>query len=66
MQGTVKKILAEKKIGFISQEGEEKDAFFSAEKLDGIKFEDLKEGDSVTFEVEEGEKGPSAINVKKA
>ena len=63
MQGTVKKILADKKIGFISQEGEEKDAFFSAEKLDGIKFEDLKEGDKVTFEVADGPKGPNATKV---
>lgn len=66
MQGTIKKLLAEKKCGFISQEGAEKDAFFNEENLDGIKYEDLKEGDTVTFEVKEGEKGPSAINVKKA
>lgn len=65
MQGTVKKILVEKKCGFISQEGVEKDVFFSSSKLDGINFEDLKEGDTVTFEVEEGDKGPSAISVKK-
>lgn len=66
MQGTIKKLLGEKKCGFISQEGEEKDVFFSDTKLDGVKYEDLKEGDTVTFEVEEGEKGPAAINVKKA
>jgi len=65
MQGTIKKIVAEKKFGFISQEGVEKDVFFSETKLEGIAFADLKEGDTVTFEVEEGEKGPSAINVKK-
>lgn len=66
MQGIVKKILAEKKCGFISQEGVEKDVFFSSGKLDGINFEDLKEGDAVSFEVEEGDKGPSAVSVKKA
>lgn len=66
MQGTVKKILADKNIGFISQEGEEKDAFFSADKLDGIKLDDLKEGDAVTFDTEEGDRGPVAINIKKA
>jgi len=65
MQGTIKKLVAEKKFGFISQEGVEKDVFFSEAKLDGIAYADLKEGDTVTFEVEEGEKGPSAINVKK-
>lgn len=66
MQGTIKKIIADKKIGFISQKDVEKDTFFSSEKLDGVKFEDLKEGDSVTFEVEEGDKGPVATKVKKA
>ncbi|MBN1778751.1 MAG: cold shock domain-containing protein [Candidatus Buchananbacteria bacterium] len=65
MQGTIKKLVAEKKFGFISQEGVEKDVFFSEAKLDGVAYADLKEGDTVTFEVEEGEKGPSAINVKK-
>ncbi|MDD2807862.1 MAG: cold shock domain-containing protein [Patescibacteria group bacterium] len=65
MQGTIKKLVAEKKCGFISQEGVEKDVFFSEGKLDGIKFEDLKEGDIVTFEVEEGDKGPAAVGVKK-
>lgn len=65
MQGTIKKLLGEKKCGFINQEGNEKDVFFSDVKLDGIEYKDLKEGDAVTFEVEEGEKGPVAINVKK-
>ena len=66
MQGIIKKLLGEKKCGFISQEGVEKDVFFSAEKLDGIEYEDLKEGDSVTFETEEGDRGPVGINIKKA
>ncbi|MDX9893450.1 MAG: cold shock domain-containing protein [Patescibacteria group bacterium] len=65
MQGTIKKLLGEKKCGFISQEGVEKDVFFSDAKLDGVKYEDLKEGDTVTFDVEEGEKGPAAVKVKK-
>lgn len=66
MQGQIKKLVTEKKLGFISQEGAEKDIFFSSEKLEGIKFEDLKEGDAVTFETEEGDKGPRAIKVKKS
>ncbi|OGY50632.1 MAG: cold-shock protein [Candidatus Buchananbacteria bacterium RIFCSPLOWO2_01_FULL_56_15] len=66
MQGIIKKILADKKCGFISQEGVEKDVFFSGAKLDGISFEDLKEGDAVTFEVEAGDRGPAAVGVKKA
>jgi len=66
MQGIIKKIVVDKKFGFISREGEDKDVFFNSEKLDGGQFEDFKEGDNVTFEVEEGDKGPAAINVKKA
>lgn len=64
MQGTIKKIVTGKNFGFISHEGE-KDLFFHANNLDGISFEELREGDSVTFEVEQGDKGPAAINVKK-
>ena len=67
MQGTIKKIVADKNFGFISQEGVEKDVFFHKDKLvEGLSFEDLKDGDAVTFEVEQTEKGPSAINVAKA
>jgi cold shock protein len=66
MQGTVKKIIAEKNFGFISREGEEKDLFFHANNLDGVTMDELNEGDSVTFEVEQGDKGPAAVNVKKA
>ena len=66
MQGTVKKMVVDRNFGFISQEGSEKDLFFHANSLDGISFDELREGDNVTFEVEQGDKGPSAINVKKA
>ena len=65
MQGTIKKIVTDKGFGFISQEGVEKDVFFHREKLNGVTFEDLKEGDTVSFEIEQGEKGPSAVDVKK-
>lgn len=65
MQGTIKK-LTDKNFGFIGREGEEKDLFFHANSLDGVSFDELREGDAVTFEVEQGDKGPSAVNVKKA
>ena len=66
MQGTIKKIVTDKNFGFISQEGGEKDVFFHKDKLEGVSFEELKEGDNVTFEVEDTPKGPAAVNVKKA
>lgn len=52
--------------GFISQDGEEKDLFFHASELQDIDFNDLQEGDDVTFEVAEGPKGPNAVNVARA
>ncbi|PLX25227.1 cold-shock protein [Candidatus Parcubacteria bacterium] len=66
MQGIVKKVLTDKKIGFITQKENQEDIFFSSEKLDNIKLEELKEGDPVTFEIEESYKGLVAIKVKKA
>lgn len=64
MQGTIKK-LTDKNFGFIAQEGAD-DLFFHANNLDGISFDQLREGDAVTFEVEKTEKGNAAVNVKKA
>lgn len=65
MTGTIK-TLTEKGFGFIAREGEEKDLFFHANDLSGgITFNDLKVGDAVTFDVEEGPKGPAAKNVAK-
>jgi CspA family cold shock protein len=65
MNGTIKKIVFEKKFGFIKYDGE-KDLFFHANNLDGVSFDELNEGDEVTFEVEQADKGPAAVNVKKA
>ena len=55
--------LMDKFYGFISRDGEEKDLFFHGAELKGIEFDDLREGDLVTFEVVDGEKGPKAINI---
>ncbi|MCB9812369.1 cold shock domain-containing protein [Candidatus Nomurabacteria bacterium] len=52
--------------GFIKPEEGEKDVFFHASSVVDITFDDLKEGDTVTFDVEEGPKGPAAANVTKA
>ena len=68
MTGTIKTILGDKKFGFITVEGREKDLFFHKEKVaESVVFEDLKEGDNVSFDLDEtGPKGPAAINVKPA
>ncbi|OGE75770.1 MAG: cold-shock protein [Candidatus Doudnabacteria bacterium RIFCSPHIGHO2_02_FULL_48_21] len=65
MNGVVKK-KTDKGFGFITVEGQEKDLFFHSNSLVGISFNEIQEGDSVTFEVEQSAKGPNATNVQKA
>jgi cold shock protein len=65
MTGTIK-TLTEKGFGFIAREGEAKDLFFHSNDLNGVTFDELKVGDVVSFEIEEGEKGKSAKNVTRA
>jgi len=63
--GTIK-TLTDRGYGFISREGEAKDLFFHSKDLNGVMFDELKAGDTVNFEVAQGEKGPSAVNVTRA
>lgn len=65
MQGTIK-TLTGKGFGFIAREGEEKDLFFHSKELKDVTFDELKVGDTVTFEVVETEKGPAAVSVSRA
>ena len=66
MTGTVKTKVIGKGFGFISRENEEKDLFFHSNDLIGVSFDELQEGATVTFDIEVGDKGPSAKNVKLA
>lgn len=63
-EGTIAR-LNEKGFGFISVEGQEKDVFFHMNELVGVEFTDLHEGDKVTFEVAQSEKGPNAVKVSR-
>jgi len=63
-QGTIKR-LTDRGFGFISREGNDKDLFFHSKELQGVAFEDLREGDKVQFEVAESPKGLNAVNVSK-
>jgi CspA family cold shock protein len=65
MTGTIK-TLTDRGFGFIAREGETKDLFFHSKDLSGVTYEELKVGDAVTFDVVDGEKGPSAKNVTRA
>ncbi|MBI2120622.1 MAG: cold shock domain-containing protein [Parcubacteria group bacterium] len=64
MTGVIKK-LTEKGFGFISGEGLEKDLFFHMNALVGVHFDELHEGDSVSFDTEESPKGLNAVNVQR-
>ena len=62
-EGTVKWFNAEKGFGFIEQEaGDDVFVHFSAIQSEGYKT--LEEGQKVTFEIEEGQRGPQAVNVE--
>jgi CspA family cold shock protein len=65
MTGTIK-TLTDRGFGFISREGESKDLFFHSKDLVGVMFDDLKVGQTVTFDIVEDVKGPSAKNVTLA
>jgi CspA family cold shock protein len=66
MTGTIKSLVTNKGFGFIARPGEEKDLFFHSSQLQGVLFEELHEGDTVSFEIVEGEKGLAAVNVTRA
>ena len=51
--------------GFIEREDKEKDVFVHSSAARAANLQ-LNEGDELTFEVENGEKGPSAVNLQKA
>jgi len=63
--GTVKWFDDDKGFGFIEQEDGE-DAFAHYSEIAGEGYKSLSEGQEVTFDLEEGEKGPKALNVEVA
>lgn len=65
MIGTIARV-TDRGFGFITPEEGDKDLFFHARSLVDIEFDELKEGDTVSFELEDGPKGPAAINVARA
>ena len=61
-EGTIKR-LTDKGFGFINT-GKEKDLFFHSSALQGVSFEELREGQKVSYTEGRGQKGPCAENVK--
>jgi cold shock protein len=63
-KGTIVRIM-DKGFGFIKTDDSDKDLFFHSNEVQDTDFNSLKEGDSVEFEITEGEKGPQAVRVNR-
>ena len=61
--GTVKWFNADKGFGFIAQDGGGSDVFVHFSAIAGSGYKELREGQKVTFDVAQGQKGPQAENV---
>ncbi len=67
-RGVVKKLVPDRGFGFIRPEGNQTDLFFHATAVQGVSFEDLREGQGVEFEVERDPRRGSdrAVNIRLA
>jgi CspA family cold shock protein len=61
-QGKIKKLVSDKGFGFI--DGERGDLFFHHSEVQGVTFEELREGQEVSYEEGQGPKGPRAASVR--
>ena len=65
MNGKVKWFNGAKGYGFIEREDKEKDVFIHVSALRDAGMKGLEEGEALTFDIEEGPKGPNAVNLQK-
>ena len=66
MNGKVKWFNGQKGYGFIEREDKEKDVFIHVSALRDADMKGLEEGQALTFDIEEGPKGPNAVNLQKS
>ncbi|UCG94591.1 MAG: cold shock domain-containing protein [Candidatus Aerophobus sp.] len=62
-KGTIRRVMRDRGYGFIATE-DGKNIFFHRTALRGLRFDSLREGQLVEFEVTTGPKGPRAIGVR--
>jgi len=65
MTGTIKRLVSDKGFGFVAA-GDGNEYFFHQSACNGVRFDDLREGQAVSFEKGQGPKGPRAENVQLA
>ena len=65
LKGTIKRLVSDKGFGFVAApDGNE--YFFHQSACTGVSFDELREGETVTFQTGQGPKGPRAENVSRA
>ena len=65
LKGKVKWFNGKKGYGFIEREDKEKDVFIHVSALRDAGMKGLEDGQALTFDIEEGPKGPNAVNLQK-
>ena len=65
LNGTIKRLVSDKGFGFIAA-GDGNEYLFHNSACSGVRFDELREGQHVTFERGQGPKGPRAENVRLA
>ena len=65
INGKVKWFNSTKGFGFIEREDKQKDVFVHISAVKDAGMDGLDEGQAMTFEIEEGPKGPNAVNLQK-
>ena len=66
MNGKVKWFNSTKGFGFIEREDKEKDVFVHRSAVRNAGMKGLEEGQELTFDIEEGPKGPNAVNLQNS
>ena len=63
--GVIKRMVSDKGFGFVAAD-DGTEYFFHQSACNGVRFDDLREGQQVTFEAGQGPKGPRAENIRLA